>query len=287
MHLPYEVFRRGGLAATWELLRAGATQKQLSWAVATGLLVRVRQGWYALPQTDAELAQAVRVGGRLGCVSGARFHGLWVSQSPDLHVRVSAHSSRLRDRRDKAVRLSQVADSGVRVHWRPHPVVGTRFVVSPRDCLWDMAWCQSPERVVAAVDSALRAGSISRARWLKDIERMPRRLHTLLSRVDRRSESITESIVRFRLEVLGYFPQLQVQIDGVGRVDMMLGDRLVIELDGWEFHKSREDFERDRRRDAQLAALGYRVLRFSYRQVTRRWHEVLGAIEACLDGRSV
>jgi very-short-patch-repair endonuclease len=44
---------------------------------------------------------------------------------------------------------------------------------------------------------------------------------------------------------------------------------LAIELDGAAFHGSQEARERDLRRDAALAALGWLVIRFSYRRVTR------------------
>jgi very-short-patch-repair endonuclease len=42
----------------------------------------------------------------------------------------------------------------------------------------------------------------------------------------------------------------------------------VVEVDGWAFHRTRRAFERDRERDAFLAAGGIRVLRFTHRQVT-------------------
>jgi very-short-patch-repair endonuclease len=60
----------------------------------------------------------------------------------------------------------------------------------------------------------------------------------------------------------------QVWIPGVGRVDLLIGDRLVLELDGREWH---QDFERDRARDRALVARGYLVLRASYRQVLEDW----------------
>jgi len=44
--------------------------------------------------------------------------------------------------------------------------------------------------------------------------------------------------------------------------------RIAIELDGAAFHGSTEARERDLRRDAALAALGWIVLRFSYRRLT-------------------
>jgi very-short-patch-repair endonuclease len=45
--------------------------------------------------------------------------------------------------------------------------------------------------------------------------------------------------------------------------------RVAIELDGAAFHGSPEARERDTRRDVALAALGWVVLRFSYRRLTR------------------
>jgi very-short-patch-repair endonuclease len=44
--------------------------------------------------------------------------------------------------------------------------------------------------------------------------------------------------------------------------------RIAIELDGAAFHGSAEDRERDTRRDAALSALGWVVLRFTYRRLT-------------------
>jgi very-short-patch-repair endonuclease len=43
--------------------------------------------------------------------------------------------------------------------------------------------------------------------------------------------------------------------------------RLVVEVDGWDSHRSRSAFEEDRSRDARLALLGYRVVRFTWRQI--------------------
>ena len=45
-------------------------------------------------------------------------------------------------------------------------------------------------------------------------------------------------------------------------------ERLVVEVDGYAFHSSRSSFERDRRRDADLAAIGIRVMRATWRQIT-------------------
>jgi very-short-patch-repair endonuclease len=43
--------------------------------------------------------------------------------------------------------------------------------------------------------------------------------------------------------------------------------RLVVEVDGYAFHSTRAAFERDRRRDAELQALGQQVMRVTWRQI--------------------
>jgi very-short-patch-repair endonuclease len=44
--------------------------------------------------------------------------------------------------------------------------------------------------------------------------------------------------------------------------------RLVVETDGWETHGTRSAFQSDRRKDAALTAAGYKVMRFTYDDVT-------------------
>jgi hypothetical protein len=46
--------------------------------------------------------------------------------------------------------------------------------------------------------------------------------------------------------------------------------RLVVELDGYAFHRSRYSFEEDRERDAALLAAGWRVMRITARKLTER-----------------
>jgi very-short-patch-repair endonuclease len=44
--------------------------------------------------------------------------------------------------------------------------------------------------------------------------------------------------------------------------------RLIVEIDGWQTHRTRAAFEADRRRDAALQAAGQRVLRFTWRAIS-------------------
>jgi very-short-patch-repair endonuclease len=45
--------------------------------------------------------------------------------------------------------------------------------------------------------------------------------------------------------------------------------RLIVELDGFRVHGTRRAFERDRERDAELLAAGWRVIRITFRQLRR------------------
>jgi very-short-patch-repair endonuclease len=282
MNLIEDITARGGFAPTHELYRAGHTQYGLRAAVRAGLIIRVRQGWYCLPSMPAPATEAMRVGGYATCLTAARAHGLAVRDTPRLHVAVHVGASRLRTRHDKSRRLSAYPDADVLTHWTDSHPDPYRTIADVRTALVAMATCLSPEWVVAAVDSAIRAGLLTPADWSADIRHLPARLRALLVRVDATSESIIESLMRFRLSALGIDARTQVRIRGVGRVDLLIGDRLVIELDGWRFHHERDDFEEDRRRDAALAVAGYRVLRFTYRQLTGSWSRVRAAVEACI-----
>jgi very-short-patch-repair endonuclease len=62
---------------------------------------------------------------------------------------------------------------------------------------------------------------------------------------------------------------------------------LAVEMDGAAWHGSREQRERDIRRDALLGTLGWQTLRFSYRRLTRDADECRREIQAthCARGR--
>jgi very-short-patch-repair endonuclease len=62
-------------------------------------------------------------------------------------------------------------------------------------------------------------------------------------------------------------PEVNVRIDRFEVDFLWRAHRLIVEVDGWESHRSRSAFEEDRLRDARLQLLGYGVLRFSWRQV--------------------
>ena len=60
-------------------------------------------------------------------------------------------------------------------------------------------------------------------------------------------------------------------------------ERVVVELDGYEFHKSRRAFERDRRKDMALHDAGYHVIRITGRQLKEEPLLVVAHIARALD----
>jgi very-short-patch-repair endonuclease len=63
-------------------------------------------------------------------------------------------------------------------------------------------------------------------------------------------------------------PEVNVRI-GSFVVDFLWREhRLIIETDGYQFHRGRQAFEDDRRRDTELRLMGFEVIRFTYRQIT-------------------
>ncbi len=81
-------------------------------------------------------------------------------------------------------------------------------------------------------------------------------------------------------------PGVNVSVDRYV-VDFLWADRsLIVEVDGWESHRTRSAFEEDRARDARLAVLGYEVVRFTWHQVTGDAGEVAKTIRALLTARA-
>jgi hypothetical protein len=72
-------------------------------------------------------------------------------------------------------------------------------------------------------------------------------------------------------------PEVNIRIEGF-EVDFVWRDaRVIVEVDGYGYHRSPSAFEADRERDVVLALAGWRVLRFTWTQVTRRPEWVAGA----------
>lgn len=160
-------------------------------------------------------------------------------------------------------------------------------VTSPARTLLDLAsiGARTLERIVARAE---RQGLIAQRDIEAILDRYPRRrgsrrLRTLLAEPPAltRSEAETRFLELTRRASVPR-PAANVLVEGM-EVDFVWRDRrLVIEIDGFAFHGSRVAFERDRNRDGILAAAGFRVIRFTWRQLTMQPEVVLARLGQAL-----
>jgi very-short-patch-repair endonuclease len=77
-------------------------------------------------------------------------------------------------------------------------------------------------------------------------------------------------------------PEVNAEV-GPYEIDFLWrAQRLAVELDGWSFHSDRAAFEDDRRRDADLVARGFRVIRITWRELENNAVAVPARIAAAL-----
>ena len=77
-------------------------------------------------------------------------------------------------------------------------------------------------------------------------------------------------------------PETNVLVEGELVDALWRHERVIVELDGFAFHKSRAQFETDRRRDAKLTVAGYRVLRITQHRLQHEPEAVLADLRALL-----
>jgi very-short-patch-repair endonuclease len=163
-------------------------------------------------------------------------------------------------------------------------------VTAPARTLPDLAKVATPRELERAFDEALTQRITTQAALVAVVERShghrgTGRLRNLLTRAEEPALTRSEAEERF----LGLVreaglpsPAVNVQV-GAHLVDFLWRDHgLVVEVDGYRFHSSRTAFERDRRRDADLSAGGFRVIRITWRQLVDEPMAVIARIAQAL-----
>ncbi|WP_229672949.1 hypothetical protein [Microbacterium saperdae] len=194
---------------------------------------------------------AVRLGGRISCLTLLQLIGVFVHSCREPHVHVPPHLSRSRGRRQR----------DLLVHWGTRLDEGEPHMVSIRDAVLQSVRCQSPRASIATLDSVLHHGLLRQEDLVQIFTNLPLRYHPLLALVDASAESGPETYLRLILRSLGLRFETQVHLPGVGRVDFLVEGWLVIECDSRAFHQGWDRQVRDRRRDIAAARLGYVTIR--------------------------
>jgi len=128
------------------------------------------------------------------------------------------------------------------------------------------------ETSLIVLESACNVRLVSISTATNLILECPRlRARQLATWFDPRAESGTETRVRLFLARRGYKVRSQPSVRGVGRVDLLVGESLIIECDSHAHHTGEANYRGDRSRDLNATASGHRVVRLTWEQVFLTW----------------
>lgn len=277
-----------GVVALDQLAALGLSRRAVSHRAARGKLHRIHRGVYAvghpLVSRRGRWMAAVLACGPRAALSHAAAAALWElrpSSATRIDVIVPTTGGRAR--------------SGLRVHrtptLRPGETTardGIRVTTVARTLL-DLASSLPRRGLERALDQAevlelfdlrelravaeAHAGERGAARLARALEHHTAGTTLTRSALEERLLAVVQSAGLERPRGNAWVAGLEVDF-------LFAARRLVVEVDGYRYHRTRSAFERDRERDAILARAGYRVLRFSHRQLTRAPGQVAATIRS-------
>lgn len=263
--------RQQGNITTEQLTALGLRRSGIAYRARIGRLHRVYNGVYGVgrpPRTALEYASAaVLACGPEAALSHRSALALWGlgrwPQRPHVTVRgnrrpagINAHRSRVLLRRD----------------FRTHQ--GIR-ATSPARTLLDCAPGLNDKALARAVNDA-RLKRLVRPQDLADVaNRFPhhrgaRRLKPYVEATGGPTRSDWERAFPVFCRRYGLpEPVMNARVAG-HEVDALFPDaKLIVELDGWAYHSTRESFEGDRDRDADALAAGHNTVRLTWERMHR------------------
>jgi very-short-patch-repair endonuclease len=148
-------------------------------------------------------------------------------------------------------------------------------VTSPARTILDLTATMDDLELEAAMSVAFRRNLVRRSHLADVIERNPRtkgiaRLRALLDQ----PQSPHDTRSKYERKLLSLLTQAELPLPVtntyvVGKlVDALWPEfKLVLEFDGWKYHRGRDKFETDRLRDQHLTTAGHHVMRVTARQI--------------------
>ncbi len=281
--------RQGGVIAYRQLVALGLSRQAIARRIQAGRLHPIHRGVYAVGHgllgPEGRWWAAVLALGDDAFVShhsAGQAFGLRQSASGLVDVTVRGRSGR-------------AAPAKVRVH-RPRELPSDEVtslrglpITTPARTLLDLS-AAGIRNLDIILDRAEHQRLIDFADLHQLLERYPRRPGTrsLKAQLSRYRGPID---VRSELERLAHrlcdahdlpLPNVNCSIEGRVRDFYWPKCRLVVEADSYGWHRSPGALNDDRERDVELTLAGYRVLRFTWEQVTERPDYVVNAILAAL-----
>lgn len=274
--------RQLGVVARWQLAAEGVTPAMLKSRVANGSLTRLHRGVYAVGHRQLRreghylaAVLAVGPGAVLSHRDAACLHGL----RPGDHRRTDVSTER---RVKSTVRIAVhrttvlAPDDVTRVGAVPVTSLGRTLVdlagVVPRD---HVAQALAEAERVHRVDVRAIEGALERLRHRAGPGNA--RLAAVLAQHRAHGLEVTRRELEQRF--LALFdgdgsdlprPRVNAIVDGLEVDAVWHAARVAVELDGWEFHRHRRAFQRDREKANALTTAGWTVLRFTHHDVVHR-----------------
>lgn len=279
-----------GVVARSQLRAAGLGPSAIDHRVRSGRLHVIHAGIYAVGQpllpARGNWMSAVLACGRDAVLSHSSAAALWgfrASTGPT--VDVTAPNRRRHSRAGVKVHCVR------QLHHEDRSVRDGIPITTVARTLLDLAEVIQPQALFHAFEQAERLAlldlrAIDRL-WVTDHGRHG--LRTLRSVLD--DQRLPNTVTRSELERLFLdlchetglpMPTVNAVVEGFEADSVWPHARLIVELDGYRFHRSRTAFERDRARDAALLLAGYRVLRVTYRRLKTEPEAVARTVRSLL-----
>jgi very-short-patch-repair endonuclease/predicted transcriptional regulator of viral defense system len=272
--------RRHGVVTVEDLAAAGVGPRGIARRVADGRLRRLHRGVFLVGPLIGPLTYEMAAA--IACGPGAALShrsaaALWRIR-PAWHgpIEITVAGSQPRSRRGITVHRSRSLEAtrrqGVPVTTPARTLLDIAALISERD----LARAVEEAQVLRLVTPRALMGQVGRGR--PGAASLRAAVHAQFEPSLTRSEA--EALLLELVRGAGLpAPETNARLLGHEVDFLWRGAKLVVEVDGFAYHSTREAFERDRRRDARLQAAGYRVVRFTYRQIVSE----PGAVIKCLD----
>jgi hypothetical protein len=241
-----------GAITSKQLAAAGVSSSAASRRARAGRLHRIYQGVYSVGyrgiSQEGRWMAAVLTGGEravLSHVSAAELWGLLRPQQGPIHISIPGRTGRRPRKGIRTHRPAELASKAVSQH-KGIPAT------TPARTIDDIRKIVSP----AELRHAIRQAEV-------------RGLRIGLEKTGEGTRSELEYLFLRLCERHGLpAPEANVRI-GPRIVDFLWRDqRVIVETDGYRYHRGSQAFEDDHDRDLDLRTLGYDVVRLTYRQVT-------------------
>jgi very-short-patch-repair endonuclease/predicted transcriptional regulator of viral defense system len=269
-----------------QLVELGHSRASIRHRVASGWLRRIHTGVYLVGAVESPLARSMAAvlalgdGALLSHYSAAALWGLRRSPAQRMDVLVVARNAV----GPKAVQVHKIGALHPSDARSRHGIPTT----SPARTLLDLA-TQAPQRDLdRAVNEARVTKLVSDTSLNEQFSRYPHhRGRAALKRALQLEPAFTRSKGERLLLALVRKARLpnpvtNTELHGYEVDHLWREQRLIVEVDGWDGHSTRAAFEADRRRDADVQARGYRVIRITWRQLTEEPEAVVANLSAAL-----